>query len=88
MRLDYYHECFPRCEYAAAIAYIGSGLKVYYQSRGNAAVKKQRAQLRKEMKRTIRNHPDLPFTEKQRAKAKLFLISPALYTVSMKLRGK
>ena len=88
MRLDYYHECFPRCEYAAAIAYIGSGLKVYYQSRGNAAVKKQRAQLREEMKRTIQNYPDLPFTEKQSAKAKLFLFSPALYTVSMKLRGK
>ena len=88
MRLDYYHECFPRCEYAAAIAYIGSGLKVYYQSRGNAAVKKQRAQLREEMKRTIQNYPDLPFTEKQSAKAKIFLFSPALYTVSMKLRGK
>ena len=88
MRLDYYHECFPQCEYAAAIAYIGSGLKVYYQSCGNAAVKGQRAQLREEMKRTIRSYPDLPFTEKQRAKAKLFLLSPALYTVSMKLRGK
>ena len=88
MRLDYYHEFFPQCEHAAAIAYIGSGLKVYCQSRGNPAVKEQRAQLREEMKRTIRSYPNLPFTEKQGAKAKLFLLSPALYTVSMKLRGK
>ena len=88
MRLDYYHECFPQCEYAAAIAYIGSGLKVYYQSRGTSAVKEQRAKLREEMKRAIRSYPDLPFTEKQRAKAKLFLFSPSLYTLSIKLRGK
>ena len=88
MRLEFYREHFPRCEYAAAIAYIGSGLKVYYQSRGNPAVKEQRDQLRKELKRAIQSYPELPFTEKQRAKAKLFLASPALYTASMKLRGK
>lgn len=88
MRLDFYHEHFPRCESAAAIAYIGSGLKVYYQSGGCQEAKEQRAQLRREMKRTIRYYPDLPFTKKQRAKAKLFQFSPALYMASMKLRGK
>ena len=88
MRLDYYHECFPQCEYAAAIAYIGSGLKVYYQSRSCREARGQRAQLEEELKRTIRSYPDLPFTEKQRAKARLFLASPVLYTASMKLRGK
>lgn len=88
MRLDFYHAHFPQCEFAATIAYIGSGLKVYYQSRGCQEAREQRAQLKKELKRTIRSCPDLPFTEKQRAKAKLFLISPALYTASMKLRGK
>ena len=88
MRLEFYHEHFPQCEYATAIAYIGSGLKVYYQSRGNRAVRAQRIRLRKELKEAIRGYPELPFTEKQRAKAKLFLASPALYTASMKLRGK
>ncbi len=88
MRLDFYREHFPQCEYAAAIAYIGSGLKVYYQSRGCQEVKEQRAQLREELKRTMRNYSDLPFTKKQRAKAKLFQFSSALYTASMKLRGK
>ena len=88
MRLEFYHEHFPQCEYAAAIAYIGSGLKVYYQSRRCQEARKRRVQLKEELKRTIRYYPDLPFTKKQRAKAKLFLISPALYTASMKLRGK
>jgi len=88
MRLDFYHEHFPQCESAAAIAYIGSGLKVYYQSRGCQEAKEQRAQLKEELKRTIRYYPDLPFTKKQRAKAKLFQFSPALYIASMKLRGK
>ena len=88
MRLDFYHEHFPQCEFAAAIACIGSGLKVYYQSRCCREARKRRAQLREELKQMIRNYSDLPFTEKQRAKAKLFLISPALYTASMKLRGK
>lgn len=88
MRLEFYHEHFPQCEYAAAIAYIGSGLKVYYQSRRCQEARKRRVQLKEELKRTIRNYPDLPFTEKQRAKAKLFLASPALYTASMRLRGK
>ena len=88
MRLDFYHEHFPRCESAAAIAYIGSGLKVYYQSGDCQEAREQRAQLKEELKRTIRYYPDLPFTKKQRAKAKLFLFSPALYTASMKLRGK
>ena len=88
MRLEFYHEHFPQCEYAAAIAYIGSGLKVYYQSRRCQEARKRRVQLKEELKRTIRYYPDLPFTKKQRAKAKLFLFSPALYTASMKLRGK
>ena len=88
MRLDFYHEHFPQCESAAAIAYIGSALKVYYQSRGCQEARKRRVQLKEELKRTIRNYPDLPFTEKQRAKSRLFLVSPALYTTSMKLRGK
>ena len=88
MRLEFYHEHFPQCEYAAAIAYIGSGLKVYYQSRRCQEARKRRVQLKEELKRTIRNYPDLPFTEKQRAKAKLFLASSALYTASMILRGK
>ena len=88
MRLDFYHEHFPQCEFAAAIAYIGSGLKVYYQSRDCQEARERREQLREELKRTIRSYPELPFTEKQRAKAKLFLLSPALYTASMKLRGK
>ena len=88
MRLDFYHEHFPQCEFAAAIAYIGSGLKVYYQSRRCQEARKQRAQLQEELKQMIRNYSDLPFTGKQRAKAKLFLISPAFYTASMKLRGK
>jgi len=88
MRLDFYREHFPRCESAAAIAYIGSGLKVYYQSGDCQEAREQRAQLKEELKRTIRYYPDLPFTEKQRAKAKLFQFSPALYTASMKLRGK
>ncbi len=88
MRLAFYHDCFPQCEFAAAIAYIGSGLKVYYQSRGCQEAEEQRAKLKEELKRTIRRYPDLPFTEKQRAKAKLFLVSPALYTASMRLRGK
>ena len=88
MRLDFYHEHFPQCEFAAAIAYIGSGLKVYYQSRRCQEARKRREQSKEELKRTIRNYPDLPFTEKQRAKAKLFLASPALYTASMRLRGK
>ena len=88
MRLDFYHEHFPQCEFAAAIAYLGSGLKVYYQSRRCQEARKRREQLKEELKRTIRNYPDLPFTEKQRAKAKLFLASPALYTASMRLRGK
>ena len=88
MRLDFYHEHFPQCEFAAAIAYIGSGLKVYYQSRDCQEAKEQRARLKEELKRAILSYPDLPFTEKQRAKAKLFLTSPALYTASMRLRGK
>ena len=88
MRLDFYHEHFPQCESAAAIAYIGSALKVYYQSGDCQEAKEQRAQLREELKRTMRNYPELPFTKKQRAKAKLFQFSPALYTASMKLRGK
>ena len=88
MRLDFYHEHFPQCEFAAAIAYIGSGLKVYYQPRDCQEARERREQLREELKRTIRSYPELPFTEKQRAKAKLFLLSPALYTASMKLRGK
>ena len=88
MRLDFYHEHFPQCEFAAAIAYIGSGLKVYYQSRDCQEARERREQLREELKRTIRSYPELPFTEKQRAKAKLFLLSPALYTASMRLRGK
>ena len=88
MRLDFYREHFPQCEFAAAIAYIGSGLKVYYQSRDCQEARERREQLREELKRTIRSYPELPFTEKQRAKAKLFLLSPALYTASMRLRGK
>ena len=88
LRLEFYHEHFPQCEFAAAIAYIGSGLKVYYQSRDCQEARERREQLREELKRTIRSYPELPFTEKQRAKAKLFLLSPALYTASMRLRGK
>ena len=88
LRLEFYHEHFPQCEFAAAIAYIGSGLKVYYQSRDCQEARERREQLREELKRLIRSYPDLPFTEKQRAKAKLFLVSPKLYTASMRLRGK
>ena len=88
MRLDFYHEHFPQCEFAAAIAYIGSGLKVYYQSRDCQEARERRTELKEELKRTIRSYQNLPFTEKQRAKAKLFLASPALYTASMRLRGK
>ena len=88
LRLEFYHEHFPQCEFAAAIAYIGSGLKVYYQSRDCQEARERREQLREELKRMIRSYPDLPFTEKQRAKAKLFLVSPELYTASMRLRGK
>ena len=88
MRLDFYREHFPQCESAAAIAYIGSGLKVYYQSRDCQEAREQRVELREELKRTMRDYPDLPFTKKQRAKANLFQFSPALYTASMKLRGK
>ena len=88
LRLEFYHEFFPQCESAAAIAYIGSGLKVYYQSNGNTSLKEKRAQLRREMREAIENYPNLPFSGKQRAKVKLFLLSPALFTLSMKLRGK
>ncbi len=88
MRLDFYHEHFPQCEDAAAIAYIGTCLKVYHQARGSREAGARRARLEQELKRTIREYPELPFTGKQRAKAKLFLLSPALYTLSMKMRGK
>ena len=88
LRLDFYHECFPQCENAAAIAYIGSGLKVYYQSQSNPAFKEKRAQLEQEMRAAIGKYPNLSFSGKQRAKAKLFQFSPRLYTMLMKLRGK
>ena len=88
MRLDFYHDYFPQCEDAAAIAYIGTCLKVYAQSRGNLRVKEQRKQLKKELHKTIRSYPELPYTRKQRAKAALFVISPQLYSVTMKMRGK
>ena len=88
MRLDFYHENFPQCEDAAAIAYIGSCLKVYYQARNCGEARTQRTQLRQKLRQTIQAYPDLPYSEKQRAKAKLFVISPELYSVSMMMRGK
>lgn len=88
MRLDFYHEYFPQCEDTAAIAYIGSCLKVYYQARNCKEAREKRTQLEENLKQTIRAYPELKYTEKQRAKAKLFLLSPHLYTISMKLRGK
>ena len=90
MRLEFYHEQFPQCEDAAAIAYIGTCLKIYYQSAENndKEIKERREQLAKELKDTIIGYPNLPFKKKQRAKAKLFLLSPRLFEMAMKLRGK
>lgn len=88
IRLDFYHERFPQCEPAAAISYIGTCLKVFYQSKGNKAVKKEREQLEAELKETIKLYSELPFTKKQKIKAKLFQISPTLYIFSMILRRK
>ena len=90
MRLEFYRAEFPQCEDAAAIAFIGSCLKIYHQSAGSGekAIEEKRLQLAKELRETIRQYPNLPFTKKQRAKANLFLASPQLYEMSMKLRGK
>lgn len=88
MRLEFYHEQYPQCEDAAAIAYIGTCLKVYYLSEKNRESVERRNQLAQELRKTILRYPDLPFTRKQRAKAALFLQSPRLYMLSMKLRGK
>ena len=44
--------------------------------------------LERELKETLRNYHDLPFSKKQKAKIKLFSFSPKLYVLSMKLRGK
>ena len=88
IRLDFYHKHFPQCEDAAAIAYIGSCLNVYYHSRHCSDAKKQRASLEKELRMALRSYPNLPFTKKQRSKANLFLFSPILYTLTMSMRGK
>ena len=88
MRLEFYRDRFPQCEDAAAIAFIGTCLKIYYQSENSAEAAERREQLAKELKETILRYPALPFTRKQKAKAKLFAISPGLYMLSMKMRGK
>ena len=88
MRLDFYRECFPQCENAAAIAYIGTCLKVYYQAAVSKKCNTEKIQLERELKETLRNYHDLPFSKKQKAKTKLFSFSPKLYILSMKLRGK
>ena len=90
MRLEFYRTEFPQCEDAAAIAFIGSCLKIYHQSAGSGdqEIEEKRSQLARELRETIRQYPDLPFTKKQRAKAKLFSVSPGLYEMSMRIRGK
>mgnify|MGYP002855346852 FL=1 len=88
MRLEFYHKNYPQCEDAAAIAYIGTCLKIYYQSRDCKEAAQKRNELKKEIEKALLQYPTLPFTQKQAAKVKLFQISPALYTASMKLRGK
>ena len=90
MRLEFYHEQFPQCEDAAAIAFIGTCLKVYYQSAGSKdqIIRDKRALLAKELKETIIRYPHLPFTRKQLVKASLFSASPKLFESSMKMRGK
>ncbi len=87
MRLDYYHNNFPECEDSAAIAYIGSGLKVYYNSRKTKEATQKRASLKKELRRAIKRYYDLPYTKKQKAKARLFYLSPAIYTMVMTIRS-
>ena len=88
MRLDFYHEYFPQCEETAAIAYIGTCLKIYYQARNCKEAEKKRNDLKTAVENTLKQYPDLPFTKKQDAKVKLFQLSPVLYTASMKLRRK
>ena len=90
MRLEFYHEQFPKCEDAAAIAFIGTCLKVYYQSAGSRdkEIEARRVLLAKELKETMGRYPNLPFTKKQLVKAKLFSASPRLFEISMKMRGK
>ncbi len=86
MRLEFYHKFFPQCESAAAIAYIGSGLKVYYCSRKTKEAREKRTALKKELRRTIKQYSDLPYTAKQKMKAKLFYFSPGGYTAFMTIR--
>ena len=88
MRLDYYHDYFPQCEDSAAIAYIGSCLKLYFNARKCAEASEQRTALKEELRAVIKAYPHLPFTKKQRAKVRLFLLNPALYSLAMTMRGK
>ena len=88
MRLEYYHEHFPMCEDAAAIAFIGTCLKVFYQARGNGIIKEKKKLLEKELRMTIQKYRDLPYTEKQRAKVRLFMLCPTLYSVAMIIRKR
>ena len=90
MRLEFYHKEFPQCEESAAIAFIGTCLKVYYESRQSVEpeARENRSLLRRELRETINKYKGLPFTRKQKAKARLFLMSPWLFEISMKFRGK
>lgn len=88
MRLDYYRDYFPQCEDSAAIAYIGSCLKLYFNARKCAEASEQRTALKEELRAVIKAYPHLPFTKKQRAKVRLFLLNPALYSLAMTMRGK
>ncbi len=88
VRRAFYHDFFPQCEDAAAIAYIGSCLKVYYESRRSVEAKEKREALRNEIREYVDRNPELPYTKKQKLKVKLFQISPALYTISMRLRRR
>ena len=87
IRLHFYREHFPQCESAAAIAYIGSCLKVYYNSRGSRDTKKQRERLKGELEEAIHRYRGLEFSHKQLAKLKLFMLSPVLYDIVMNIRG-
>lgn len=90
MRLEFYHNQFPQCEDAAAIAYIGTCLKVYQQTgkSGEPAVKEKRQKLARKLEDAVRAYPNLPYSRKQRAKVQLFMTSPKLFEMVMKLRGK
>ena len=87
MRLDFYREHFPQCESAAAIAYIGSCLKVYHNSYGEKEMKDRREGLKTELQKAIKDYRRLKFSYKQRAKLYLFMLNPLLYDIAMNIRG-